>query len=225
MVHRTDEPYLVLLVWLAAALLAVAALKRGVPGAVEGFFSDGPPRWRAAMGIPTQFLFFPGLLLASALKCRGGGGWARQWSSGGAIDCAWAETFVLVFPVYMVLDFAIVEVRPLMAAHHVLCTVGHLVGCSHVFRKGLPHYFMAAVALEMGSGACNVFCLYPHQPAALTLYLIVMGMSNLLAVACLLRWANTLRPLGFGAYAVLLVSGALIAARQRVAHSAGSLVS
>ena len=51
--------------WLAIAWVAMEPLKCMFPGPVEGFFADGPPRWRCALGVLTQGILVPALFALS----------------------------------------------------------------------------------------------------------------------------------------------------------------
>lgn len=207
--------------WLAAVILQHGPMVTHFPGKVQGYFSDGPPRWRCAWALDTQLLFFPGLLWL-AHDARGGSRW---WSSSLARDqsriaerttAEWV--FIVAFPTWLLLDFVIVEVRLLMATHHAVCIFSHLFAMFAV-PSGFLWYMAGAIALEMGSAVCNLFCLWPASLIALWLYLAGMTISNIVACACMTRWVRAVRsvPAKFIGITITLT---LAIVRQREAFKA-----
>ena len=205
-------------IWLVLALvLALPQLR--IEGAVQGYFSNGPPRWRALWALPTQLLVMPSLL-AIAYDDHGMelARWLRageRHSARGRAECV----FLYLFPTWLLLDFMLVHVRPLMLAHHAVCLMGHLV--AYRLSAGFPFYFAGNVVLEMGSACCNVLCIWPHAPLSLGLYMVGMTLSNVGATVCAACWAWSVRPIPAKAFA-LVITVALAIVRQREAFKAWS---
>ncbi|KAL3905027.1 MAG: hypothetical protein SGPRY_011066 [Prymnesium sp.] len=147
---------------------------------VSGFFADGAPRWRCALGVPTQLCALPLLFLGSAWEHafqleR----WSARFAEGHRSASDWA--FVFVFVAFLVLDWAIVDVRFLMAVHHAACLAGHLGG-TLVWPAAFAYYFAGVCALELGSASCNIFCLYPSSVVVAYLYLLTMSTTHILTL-------------------------------------------
>ena len=140
--------------------------------------TDGYPRWRVGLGCMTQVVCFPTMFLAFVL--------GRQ---------AWLmESFLLVFACSLMQDCARFPrtMGPMLMLHHVACLVGMLVArfaAGPEWRSVFPYFFGGCTALELGSGACNVFWLrwLPPRRAAVLYHLAMTG-SNLVAVACVGVW-------------------------------------
>ncbi|KAL1504068.1 hypothetical protein AB1Y20_010478 [Prymnesium parvum] len=186
---------------------------------VQGYFADGAPRWRCALGLLTQAAVLPALFAASAYR-RGGGmrRWGARFAAGDATAGEW--TFVLLFAAFLLLDWRLVDVRPLMAAHHAVCLAGHAVGTllrPHAF----PYYFAGVCALELGSASCNLFCMYPSSAAVGVAYLAIVSATHLATLACAVRWVEAVRSRASQAFALVVTVG-LVVIRQKEALAATS---
>mmetsp|Transcript_43232 Transcript_43232/g.140210 ORF Transcript_43232/g.140210 Transcript_43232/m.140210 type:complete len:243 (-) Transcript_43232:127-855(-) len=213
---------------LAAALVAAyvglvlglrADFERHFGQQVEGYFANGAPRWRCALGLPTQVGTLPLLLGCAVVAHRFD---VQRWgerTSHGELRSVGERAFVAVFPAFLLLDWQICDVRVLLAAHHVVCLAGH--ACAVLLSAGFPWYFLGVCALELGSASCNLFCLYPSSTMLFALYEVAMSASNLAALVCTWRWVAALDGINasvsrrrlcqaFGALLSLL----LVAARQ-----------
>jgi len=115
---------------------------------------------------------------------------AHRWVAGAA---AAERVFVYMFPSWLMLDFVLVEVRPLMLIHHVVCLVGHGIATLGV-PVGFPFYFAACVALELGSACCNLLCIWPRSRLALEVYMVGMTLSNAAALVLMAYWVRAVRP-------------------------------
>ena len=119
--------------------------------------TDGYPRWRVALGCLTQIVWFPVMFLAFVF--------GRQ---------AWLmESFLLVFG-YSLLQDCVRFPRtmgPMLLLHHAACLVGLLVArfaAGPEWRSVFPYFHCGCTALELGSGACNVYwpsiCVHTYVP-------------------------------------------------------------
>ena len=151
--------------------------------------TGGAPLWRCALALPTQLLVLPGLFgFGWASNGWSMGEWRRRWDAA-EVDWNAAESaYFCVFGGFMLVDFCICSVRPVMALHHVVCLLGHVTGVI-LDPLGMPDYFAGVVALEMGSAACNLYWLYPQSRLASLIYLLGMPLSNLLALYSATQWA------------------------------------
>ena len=90
-----------------------------------------------------------------------------------------------------------------------------------VVPRGFPLYFAGVVALELGSGVCNVFYLEaPPQGAAVTLlYAVGMTVSNVGASACARLWCSrdVVEPLS-GRILGFFLTGIIVLLRQKSCH-------
>ena len=191
-----------------------------VTGGVQGFFSNGPPRWRAAWALPTQMVLMPVLFVLGhrALGSQGPRAWGLQWARERRGPNAWC--FVLLFPTWLLLDFFILgleDMRPIMLLHHVTCIVAHMIAC-FPFAAGFGWYFLGVISLEFGSGTCNIFCFgWPWYPLTTYLYFAGMTISNLLACYCAYHWVQTVQSRS-GRLIGIVITGVLTVMRQREAH-------
>ncbi len=178
------------ILWLVVAYFVCGPLERLVPGPVEGFFANGPPKWRCIWAMPTQVLVFPPAFVLARRRSRSMKHWCAEWArtQGGE----WSWLFAYVFPAFLLIDFAITHVRPMLTLHHITCLVGHYVGTFAV-REAFPYYFAGVVALELGSAGCNLFCYYPSFEA---FYLIATTASNIITLLCTRRWCQTVDAAG-----------------------------
>ena len=96
----------------------------------------------------------------------------------------------------------------------------HVVA-AFVVPRGFPLYFAGVVALELGSGVCNVFYLEaPPQGAAVTLlYAVGMTASNVGASACARLWCSrdVVEPLS-GRVLGFFLTGIIVLLRQKSCH-------
>jgi len=225
---KVVDAAVVFAIWLTAQLLLCAPLARAVPGPVEGYFHDGPPRWKCILNMLTQLLVLPPLL-ACSLTAYGGSfdRWSRSLmksslrgmksSLQGGVCIEWV--FICIFPTWLLLDFVLVEVRVLMFLHHVVCLFGHYLAC-FAFPRGFPWYFVGVVALELGSCFCNIFSLWPTSKLAQWVYLVGMSISNMVALECMRRWRHGAHPIAAWGIVVAVITGVLVAGRQRETYRA-----
>ena len=166
---------------------------------------EGMPRWRCATGIATQLLVFPTLFVLSLASFGFSfSTWSRTAGSAfftetGVRFYDWA--FMYVFAAYMLQDVIVCrELSFMMKLHHVGCLLGlffAFAGCP----SGFPYFVAGAVALEAGSAALNVYCLYPHRRDAQWLFVIGMSSSNAAAVLCCAAWLCLSFPLAAKVFA------------------------
>lgn len=110
--------------------------------------SGGSPRWRNALGTLTQWVTMPSLLLSRLLLAP-----AQTYEP--IVD----SCFVNVFASFMLFDFAVLDLNPMMIAHHGTCLLGHLYAACTA-PEAFVHYFTSVVALELGSGCSCVWWLW-----------------------------------------------------------------
>ena len=185
--------------WLAGSELLREALVSEVLLERASDPASGTPRWRAALGLYFQASMLLLLLAYWAVGGFGGDGSKvrrSQWVGGGSevrrpqgVKLV-AYTFMLIFGGFMLYDFTILSLRPALALHHVVCLVAHTyvlaVGTDD---GGFRWYLAAVVVLEMGSGACNLWCVWPNN-FTLPIYISVMTASNLGCMLLAIRqWA------------------------------------
>lgn len=127
----------------------------------------GAPRWRSVSSLGTQWVVLP---------------WC--YFRGAAIG---ERLFIYVFALYMLFDFVIVKLDALLIVHHIFCLLGHVLVC--VYEPiGLPTYFAGVVALEMGSGCMNQYCVYPLWAGGAPLYMVGMSISNVAGLYFAYKW-------------------------------------
>ena len=187
--------------WLVVALFFTLPVFR-LDGPVEGYYANGPGRWRFFWAIPTQLLVLPALLAFSyAAHGFSFEAWCKKWEQRASRAYVFAQgrastaemVFIYLFPGWLLLDWVLVEVRPLMALHHIVCIIGH-VGGVIIWPWGFPWYFAGVVALEIGSCCCNIMCVWARSRCAMALLIVGMTASNLTACATMRRWALATRP-------------------------------
>ena len=155
----------------------------------------GMPRWRSASNIPTQVMLFTGLC-AGSWTC-GEGLLSNSYASGTTVGWQWCfdRLLIVMFAEYMVLDFALAFagiIPPfdrLIALHHIVCLVGHGIATT-THPRGFAVYFAGVAVLEFGSAFCNLWSLYPRRRAAQHAYLVMMSVTNMLALLCTLCWLD-----------------------------------
>ena len=179
-----------------AALWALAYLfaSRRLPRIFGKANVGGMELWRSVWALPTQFVLFP-----VALMIRG--------------EVA-DRLFMYVFALYMVLDlFLAGHLDFIFYIHHAVCVFGHTIVISTLRAAfDLP----GVVALELGSGAMNVWAL-TRARFATVLYALGMTASN--AAASYLSWQWSQLPIAPAPKAIcLIVALALIVLRQRACH-------
>jgi hypothetical protein len=154
---------LLALAWTCSLLLGSRVLPR-IFGSMQ---VAGAPRWRSVSSLGTQWVIFP---------------WC--YFHGAEVG---ERLFIYVFTLYMLLDFVVVKLDALLIVHHIFCLLGHALVC--VYEPiGLPMYFAGVVALEMGSGSMNQYCVYPGWVGGAILYAVGMSVSNVVALYFAYRW-------------------------------------
>ena len=142
--------------------------------------------------------------------------WGQSWAMTKGSTSDWI--FVLLFPAFMLADWALVEVRLMLAVHHIACLLGQLV-CAFATPKLFPFCFVGVVALEVGSVTCNLYCLYPSSTIITTIYLITISGTHTVALGCMVGWVRRVKPWGGKAFGLVLSLG-LILLRQKEAIKA-----
>ena len=175
--------------WVAAFLVA----SRALPPRLGSHLIGGMERWRDAWAIPTQLVLLP---LLFALR--------------GAVADA---TFTYLFALYMLLDFPLCNLGPMLVAHHVVCLVGHAITTT-MLPAGFDTYFFGVVALEAGSGCMNVWLMDYASRWRTAFFAVGMSASNAAALLAAWRWAMLPLPL-VPKVVNLLISLPLIALRQK----------
>lgn len=167
--------------WLATCEALRQAMVAGKLVERASELASGAPRWRAVIGLFFQATIFS---LFAIFTARGSGGAPSRL---GAVA---GELFLLVFAAFMLYDFAVLDMRPVLQAHHYACLVCHAYAASLGTRDAAFRWYFAGVAaLEAGSAACNLWCLYPAD--ALWFYVVGMTVSNFASVDCVRRWAKS----------------------------------
>lgn len=187
---------------LLTILFVVAAVHTASTILFERTFGEslsyGAPRWRCALGV--LFGCSLALVFYGAEKTR------RSKSQRRSV---FDLIFIVEFAYYLMIDFLIVELRTMLKVHHAVCLFGHV--CStYDLRKmarrfgkgttiasffhataGFRWYFAGVTSFELGSASMNVMCVYPESTLLMMQYILVMTISNVCAVYCSYRWANT----------------------------------
>jgi hypothetical protein len=154
---------LLALAWTVSLLLGARVLP-SIFGSVK---VAGAPRWRSVSSLGTQWVVFPWCYFCGAATGQ--------------------RLFIYVFALYMLLDFVIVKLDTLLIVHHIFCLLGHALVCMYE-PIGLPTYFAGVVALEMGSGCMNQYCVYPRWAGGALLYAVGMSISNAAGLFFAYRW-------------------------------------
>ena len=97
------------------------------------------------------------------------------------------SAFPILFAAYLAADLLFMELSSLVTIHHLLCLVGHLIILMFV-HHGIQHHFAGIMLLELGSGACNVFYLYPQVAYFADFWFWGMAASNVAALICACYW-------------------------------------
>jgi len=175
--------------WGSALLVA----SRVLPSRLGTQSVGGMPRWRNILAIPTQLLLLP---LLYAMRA--------DW------------TFTYVFALYMVMDFLLLRLEPIMVAHHLVCLAGHTITCL-ILPEGFGTYFLGVVALEVGSGTMNVWYTNHESRWCAALYVFGMSASNALGLYAAYAWVLLPLPL-VPKVTNLVISLPLLALRQQALH-------
>lgn len=200
------------------------------------------PCWRAAMNVPTQFVVFPLLFTVAwlngsrsletwgaeyAARTSGSGWWACGDGSGRAAACrrACEVAFAYIMGVYFLVDFAghlfdlLPPMDPIVQLHHAVSFVAHVIAVylpATRSTRAFAYYWAGLVALEIGSGACNVWTLRKTDPVARHAYFVTMTTSNLIGMVCMRHWFRVLAghaPTGARVFGLVLTA-TLAAARE-----------
>ena len=111
--------------------------------------------------------------------------------------------FVYVFALFMVLDpFLAGHLDNIFYAHHAVCLLGHAIVVLTLPEEAFATYFAGVVALELGSGAMNVWAL-TRARFATVLYALGMTASN--AAASYLSWQWSQLPIAPAPKAICLI--------------------
>ena len=151
----------------------------------------GCPRWRSASVLSSQFVLFPYM--------------------------AWTDdtnAFLYTFALLLLLDMVLFTPSRLMVAHHAVCLAGHVIALQ--FPDHVHLYLQLAVVLEVGSGACNLWCLHPR--AFRRTYVWGMTVSNAAACRPFVRWmlVEPAPPRIASAVSIVLFGGLLLARQAAV---------
>jgi hypothetical protein len=168
----SDEPFFLGAVVLGGWWLGGCVLRREAKQRCGYEIVDGNPRWRCALGAWTQCVFLPALFAAYAL-----GG--RQWAP---------DAFALIFGLFMFEDMATLNMPTVYFYHHCACLLGLAIALYSP--AGFDCFFFSVVFLEIGSGLCNLYLMYPPRPWTARMYIISMTLSNILAVAGYVAFAS-----------------------------------
>jgi len=209
-VQTSQMAELICLVWLGTAELVRRTLIVPTFGSELAYGSE---RWRSAFGLPMQLVVFPTLLWIAAESRR---------SDSTMLNAA-DLSFAYIFGVFMLLDFVILEsIDTLIKLHHLLCFAGNafaLYGGAPV--EAFALYFCGVVALEVGTGSLNLWCLYPRSTPLFYTYAITMTLSNIACTACVFEWYScclTVLSL-FPRLMVVSVMVALLFLRQKAVYT------
>lgn len=144
---------------------------------------------------------------------------ATQWA---VLPLCWyngatgERTFMYIFAIYLLLDFVLVHLDPLLILHHVFCLVGHLIVCVWL-PEGLRIYLSGVVALEIGSGSMNQFALYPDKGPHAAVYAVGMTLSNSAALWLTYEWVRLPIPI-FPKVLNMVITAIMIYLRQKSCH-------
>ena len=168
-------------------LLSLATMPKAFGQAERG----GSPRWRCAYGILYQAILFPALfaqaLATLAAPHRDLASWEFARDQAASLQPPEAA-FALAFGAYLAFDLVAMKLSKLVAVHHVACLATHIA--VHFFLpRGIPYYYAGITLLELGSGACHMFYLYPRVPYFADLWFLLMAISNVAACVCAFSWA------------------------------------
>ena len=152
---------------LTGALLGLAhPALRLEDGPSEGFYAASEaPKWRAAWALNAQVGVFPWLLR----------------------DDASIRTLIHVFLLWILMDFAIVDLSSLMLIHHLVTLGGTWCVLRISSPKALAWFANAVVVLELGSASVNIMCLYDSHWTRWFSLVCITG-SNLCALGCTFMW-------------------------------------
>mmetsp|Transcript_52111 Transcript_52111/g.111467 ORF Transcript_52111/g.111467 Transcript_52111/m.111467 type:complete len:222 (-) Transcript_52111:187-852(-) len=169
--------------------------------------NGGSPRWRNALGPLPQTVVLPLLLLAR---------FALPSTASEAVD----KCFIGVFASLMLFDFVMLELNPMMIAHHGTCLAGHTFAILTA-PEAFVSYFASVVALEVGSGfSCWWWLWGDTNPALTPLYAYGMTVSNCFAFAGLLNWSYSASSLRAAArYGPIAITSILVYMRQLEMHN------
>jgi acylglycerol lipase len=190
-------PWVMAVMWSFAYL--AASRSWGLPRVFGRTVVGGMEMWRNAWSMPTQFVILP-----VAFACRG--------------EVA-DHLFMYVFALYMVLDlFLAGHLDFIFKVHHGACLLGHSLVVFALPAEAFTVYFSGVVALEIGSGAMNMWVLAGQKARwANALYAVVMTASN--AAAAYVAWQWSQLDIKILPKAICLaVAAALIVLRQQACH-------
>ena len=210
--------------WTVCAFLGSLPAVR-LPGPVVGYWAKGPGRWRYFWSLPTQLLVMP-FLFYHALSSYDFSfdSWCNAWGQRPRWSFVQADAgtsdwvFVYLFPMWLLFDFLLTKVSPLMRAHHAVCLFGHLLGVI-VWPAGFPWYMAGVTVLEVGSASSAIMSVWGRSRLAIGIYQIGMLLSNIAAVAASIAWAGVVKELPAQMITMSLTAG-LSYLRQAEANKA-----
>ena len=206
--------YVLLLAWGCTGVLVQRLSKRWAGQKLDSY---GAPLWIDCAKLWTQLFVLP-LVYWCALRSHAFD--MERWrataerslfTETGERHFDWA--FCYIFVAYMLVDFRLFELDAVMRAHHVACIVGVLFGFV-IFPSGFPYFSSGILALEVGSAALNIFCIFPTHPVARSLYFVLMSASNLVAMCLCWTWM-TQEVSASGKAASLILTAGFLAMRQK----------
>ena len=211
-----------------AAYVLVQELIR--PYAMSTIHGDcgGTPCWRACLVTAVQLLYLPLAIVVSLWLRRASlQSWCDECGKRGVGSIEYASfsiflAFLLVDLYYAwLLPPPPVILRPLMILHHMVCVLGHVYGVKFCPPSSVPCFLCAISALEMGSGASNIFHFCNRQGSSKLIYMLGMTASN--AAATTLTWMWNVRASSGGAHVLrrwppMVVWFVLIYLRQAEVH-------
>ena len=221
--RATLPPVALFAVWLGTCDLVRVLLQKEGDGAWldrSSEYASGSPRWRAALGMYFQLslaLLFVAFAAAGGLRAAGGKARAPPHRPTATATVV-AQTYLFVFGGFMLYDFVILRpMRLALQVHHLVCLVFHAYAAAlSTSDGGFRYYFAAVVALEAGSAANNVWCLWPDASASVAVYAVGMWVSNPTAcLLCVLGWLPRTSASRSGRAAAVCITLGLSAARHK----------
>mmetsp|Transcript_2742 Transcript_2742/g.3902 ORF Transcript_2742/g.3902 Transcript_2742/m.3902 type:complete len:238 (+) Transcript_2742:160-873(+) len=175
---------------------------------------DGIPAWNWYVAVLTQLLIYPSLSYLA---------WSSKEFSLSWLECGWRDNdssslfyelcFMYAFFGYLGKDMWALRSNLLFIIHHIACMVGILIALKVSYGVGA---FVAAVSiLEAGTLSYNLRCIFKAK-WAISMYHIVLTISNLGTVAMQIWYFYTPANLTIKIASAVLIFGIVIGRQQEV---------
>jgi len=173
----------------------------------------GSPCWNYHLCILAQLFVFPAILIPAWASKQFLPEWFEaSWDSYPSMKYEWS--FIYCLSGYLLKDF-FVEMDFMLYVHHFVCLAG-TISWIFITHKGISYFIVYTVVLELGSLSYNLWTLSKQSKLMAIAYVMIMTVSNTLAIAILIRFCLLSEPPVFLKTVFLAATIGLTVMREKV---------